>query len=76
MQEEVAKQIEKAAAEGKKDPQGELSRAEAQVQNEVAKAMATPDAEAKKALFKEAVYLGIQPDLFSDIRSDLDPGAP
>lgn len=48
MQNEVAKQIEKAAEEDRKDPQGELSRAEAQVQNEVARAAALGDMEAKK----------------------------
>jgi hypothetical protein len=30
-----------------------------------AKALQQEDAEAKQALFKEAVYLGIQPDLFT-----------
>ena len=35
-----------------------------------AKAVADNDADAKAALFKEAVYLGIQPDAFT--RSDLD----
>jgi len=41
-----------------------------------AEALRSGDAEAKKALFKEAVYLGIQPDLFGDVPSDLDPAAP
>lgn len=49
MQDEVARQIEKAAEEGRKDPQGDLSRAEAQVQNEVAKAAAQGDPDAAKA---------------------------
>lgn len=31
-----------------------------------AKAVADNDAEAKAALFKEAVYLGIQPDAFTE----------
>ena len=38
-----------------------------------AKAVAENDADAKAALFKEAVYLGIQPDAFT--RSDLDQTA-
>jgi hypothetical protein len=38
-----------------------------------AKAVADDDADAKAALFKEAVYLGIQPDAFT--RSDLDQTA-
>jgi len=41
-----------------------------------AEALRSDDAEAKKALFKEAVYLGIQPDLFGDLASDQDPAAP
>ena len=48
----------------------------ASLRSRFAEALRSDDAEAKKALFKEAVYLGIQPDLFSDIRGDLDPGAP
>jgi len=48
----------------------------ASLRSRFAEALRSGDAEAKKALFKEAVYLGIQPDLFSDIGSDLDPGAP
>ena len=38
-----------------------------------AKAVADNDADAKAALFKEAVYLGIQPDAFTG--SDLDQTA-
>lgn len=38
-----------------------------------AKAVADNDAEAKAALFKEAVYLGIQPDAFT--KSELDQTA-
>jgi len=32
-----------------------------------AKALANDDAEAKQALFREAVYLDIQPGLFTDV---------
>ena len=35
-----------------------------------AKAVASNDAEAKAALFKEAVYLGIQPDAFTESEFD------
>ena len=35
-----------------------------------AKAVADNDADAKAALFKEAVYLGIQPDTFTRSTSD------
>jgi hypothetical protein len=36
----------------------------ASLRERYAKALQQEDAEAKQALFKEAVYLGIQPDLF------------
>ena len=48
----------------------------ASLRSRFAEAVRNGDAEAKKALFKEAVYLGIQPDLFSGAPSDLDPAAP
>jgi hypothetical protein len=41
-----------------------------------AEAVRSGDAEAKKALFKEAVYLGIQPDLFDDPLGDQASAAP
>jgi hypothetical protein len=37
----------------------------ASLRERYAKALQREDAEAKQALFKEAVYLGIQPDLFT-----------
>ena len=48
----------------------------ASLRSRFAEAARSGDAEAKKALFKEAVYLGIQPDLFGDVPSDRDPAAP
>ncbi len=45
----------------------------ASLRSRFAEALRSGDAEAKKALFKEAVYLGIQPDLFGPIPSDQDP---
>ena len=48
----------------------------ASLRSRFAEAVRSGDAEAKKALFKEAVYLGIQPDLFGDAPSDLDAGSP
>ena len=52
---------------------GEISEDDKAANDEAAR---SGDAEAKKALFKEAVYLGIQPDLFGDVPSDRDPAAP
>jgi len=40
------------------------------LRNRFSEAVRTGDAEAKTALFKEAVYLGIQPDLFGDALND------
>lgn len=37
----------------------------ASLRSRYAQALADNDAEAKQALFKEAVYLGIQPELFT-----------
>ena len=48
----------------------------ASLRSRFAEALRSGDAEAKKALFKEAVYLGIQPDVFGELASDLDPSAP
>jgi hypothetical protein len=48
----------------------------ASLRSRFAEAVRNGDAEARKALFKEAVYLGIQPDLFGDLPSDLDSVAP
>ena len=45
----------------------------ASLRSRFAEALRSGNAEAKKALFKEAVYLGIQPDLFGPIPSDQDP---
>ncbi|MBM5794571.1 MAG: hypothetical protein FJ049_00360 [Cyanobacteria bacterium M_surface_7_m2_037] len=59
---------------------GQMTGTERQRQNLIeslrvrfAKAVADNDADAKAALFKEAVYLGIQPDAFTG--SDLDQTA-
>ncbi len=48
----------------------------ASLRSRFAEALRSGDAEAKKALFKEAVYLGIQPDVFGDLASGPDPAAP
>jgi hypothetical protein len=42
----------------------------ASLRQRYANAVRDDDAQAKQALFKEAVYLGIQPELFTDTTPD------